>query len=179
MKPCHLMTRRESIKRLLELCGSFALGSFLTVPTQRPLSAWAGVRKAGFVVEGVGVNKTYTAKELVKGVFEAAGGISQFVSRGDVVVIKPNISWARPPHLAATTNPEVLQGVIELCQEAGAGKVRIADNTIDDSGFCFKVTGAEAVAKKTGAELIYHMAVRTSPPLPRRQSWTRNSADLC
>jgi uncharacterized protein (DUF362 family) len=48
-----------------------------------------------------------------------------------------------------------LQGVIELCQEAGAGKVSIADNTIDDSAFCFRVTGAEAVAKKTGAELIY------------------------
>ncbi len=155
MEPCHPITRRESIKRLLELCGSLALGSFLTVPVQRPLSAWAGEKKAGFIVEGVGVNETYTAKELLKEVFQAAGGISQFVSRGDVVVIKPNISWARPPHLAATTNPEVLQGVIELCQEAGAGKVRIADNTIDDSAFCFRVTGAEAVAKKTGAELIY------------------------
>ena len=69
--------------------------------------------------------------------------------------MKPNISWARPPHLAATTNPEVLQGVIELCQEAGANKVRIADNTIDDAKLCFAITGAEAVAAKTGADLIY------------------------
>jgi uncharacterized protein (DUF362 family) len=143
MKRCHSITRRESIKRLLELCGSLALSSFLSVPMQRPLSAWAGVKKTGFIVEGVGLNETYTAKELVKEVFEAAGGISQFVS------------WARPPHLAATTNPEVLQGVIELCQEAGAAKVRIADNTIDDAAFCFRVTGAGDVAKKTGAELIY------------------------
>ena len=155
MEPCHPITRRESIRRLLGLCGSLALGSFLTVPMQRPLSAWAREKKAGFIVEGVGLNETYTVRELVKAVFQAAGGMSQFVSRGDVVIIKPNISWARPPHLAATTNPEVLQGVIELCQEAGAGKVRIADNTIDDSAFCFRVTGAEAVAKKTGAELIY------------------------
>ena len=156
MKSCRPITRRESIKRLCGLCGSLALGSFLTVLAQRPLSAaWAGEKKAGFIVEGVGLNETYTVKELLKAVFEAAGGISQFVSRGDVVVIKPNISWARPPHLAATTNPEVVQGVIELCQEAGAGKVRIADNTIDDAGFCFKVTGAEAVARQTGAELVY------------------------
>jgi len=122
---------------------------------QRHLSAWAGVKEAGFIVEGVGLSETYTGKELVKEVFQAAGGMSRFVSRGDVVVIKPNISWARPVHLAATTNPDILQGVIELCQEAGAGKVRIADNTIDDAGFCFRITGAEAVAKKTGAELIY------------------------
>jgi uncharacterized protein (DUF362 family) len=155
MEPCHAITRRESIKRLLELCGSLALGSFVTLPAQKPRSAWAAEKKAGFIVEGLGLHETYTAKELVIEVFEAAGGMSQFVSKGDVVVIKPNISWARPPHLAATTNPEVLQGVIELCQEAGAAKVRIADNTIDDSAFCFRVTGAEAVAKKTGAELIY------------------------
>ena len=155
MELCHPITRRESIRRLLGLCGSLALGGFLTVPMQRPLSSWAGARKTGFIVEGVGLNESYTAKELVIEVFEAAGGMSQFVSKGDVVVIKPNISWARPPHLAATTNPEVLQGVIELCQKAGAKKVKIADNTIDDAGFCFKVTGAEAVASKTGAELVY------------------------
>ena len=155
MEQYHPITRRESIRRLLELCGSLTLGSLLTLPLERPLLAWAGEKKTGFIVEGVGLNETYTVKELLKEVFEAAGGMNQFVSRGDVVAIKPNISWARPPHLAATTNPEVLQGVIELCQEAGAGKVRIADNTIDDARFCFKVTWAETVAKKTGAELIY------------------------
>jgi len=122
---------------------------------QRPISAWAGVKEAGFIVEGVAVNENYTVKELVKAVFQAVDGMSKFVSRGDMVVIKPNISWARPPHLGATTNPEGLQGVIELCQEAGAAKVRIADNTIDDAAFCFRVTEAEAVAKKTGAELIH------------------------
>ena len=155
MDSSHSMTRRESIKKLLELCGSLALGSFIAAPAQKPLLAFAGVEKPRFIVEGVGVNEGYATRNLVREVFEAAGGMRRFVSKGDVVVIKPNISWARPVHLAATTNPEVLQGVIELCQEAGAAKVRIADNTIDDAGFCFSVTGAEAVAKKTGAELIY------------------------
>jgi uncharacterized protein (DUF362 family) len=153
MEPYHSITRRESIKRLLRLSGSLALGSYVTGALQSPLAAWAANK--GFIVEGMGVTEGYSERELVRKVFEAAGGINRFVSKGDVVVIKPNISWARPVHLAATTHPEVLQGVIELCQEAGAKTVRIADNTIDDAGFCFKVTGAEAVAKKTGAELIY------------------------
>jgi uncharacterized protein (DUF362 family) len=151
----HPMTRRESIKRLLHLSGSLALAGFVPGAFQEPLLAWTGAKKAGFIVEGVGAEEGYKEKELVTKVFDAAGGMSRFVSRGDVVVIKPNISWARPVHLGATTNPEVLQAVIELCQEAGAKKVRIADNTIDDAGFCFKVTGAEAVASKTGAELVY------------------------
>ena len=117
-------------------------------------AAKAAATNQKFVIEGIGQTDTFSVKELTQSVFEAAGGIRQFVSKGDVVVIKPNISWGRPSKMAATTNPEVLQAVIELCQEAGAKKVRIADNTIENSKFCFSVSGAENVAKITGAELI-------------------------
>ena len=154
----HPITRRQSIKKLLHLSGSLALARFVTGPVKRPLSAWAGAKKTGFIVEGVGEKEGYSAKQLVRKVFDAVGGMGRFVSKGDVVVIKPNISWARLPHLGATTNPEVLQGVIELCQEAGAKKVRVADNTIENARLCFTVTGAEAVAKKTGVELVYPRA---------------------
>jgi formate hydrogenlyase subunit 6/NADH:ubiquinone oxidoreductase subunit I len=34
-----------------------------------------------------------------------------------VVAVKPNLSWARAPQFAATTHPEVLKTVVELCQE--------------------------------------------------------------
>jgi uncharacterized protein (DUF362 family) len=44
---------------------------------------------------------------------------------------------------------------VELCQEAGAKKVRIADHTINDARRCFALSGAGAVAKKTGADLIF------------------------
>jgi uncharacterized protein (DUF362 family) len=108
-----------------------------------------------FVVEGVGGEEGYSVSTLVEKTFEAAGGIGRFISRGDVVIIKPNISWARPPQLAASTNPDVLQALIELCQAAGAKKVRIADNTIHDARRCFAITGVGKVAKKTGADLIF------------------------
>ena len=104
--------------------------------------AMATTANKRFIIEGVGQTDAFSVKDLVKKVFEAAGGMRRFVSKGDVVVIKPNISWAKPPHLAATTNPEVLQEVIELCQEAGAKKVRIADNTMDNAKFCFSVSSA-------------------------------------
>jgi uncharacterized protein (DUF362 family) len=118
-------------------------------------AAKAAATNKRFIVEGIGKTDNFTVKGLIKKVFDAAGGMKRFVSKGDVVVIKPNISWARPPHLAATTNPEVLRGVVELCQAAGAKKVRIADNTIEDAKFCFTVSKASAVSQKTGAELIY------------------------
>ncbi|MFH0845370.1 MAG: DUF362 domain-containing protein, partial [Pseudomonadota bacterium] len=116
---------------------------------------WAGTEKKGFIVEGVGRKEGYDIKMLIKKVFEEAGGLARFISKGDVVVIKPNLSWARHPDMAATTNPRVLEGMIELCYEAGAKKVRIADHTIHDARRCFALSGAGAVAKKTDADLIF------------------------
>jgi len=152
------ITRRQSIKQLLRVSGcltfagtaAFASGS---AESERPTTA-----NNGFMVEGVGETSNYDIKELTRKTFEAAGGISKFIAKGDVVVIKPNISWARQPEMAASTNPYVMQAVVELCQEAGAKKVRIADNTIHDARRCFALTGAGMVAKNTGADLVYPRA---------------------
>jgi uncharacterized protein (DUF362 family) len=150
----HPVTRRESLKKLLHISGGLALGGFATWPGS-PLSTWAGSKKERFIVGGVGKEEGYAVKALTKKVFDAVGGMKRFVSKGDVVVIKPNISWARRPELAAGTHPDVLRAVIELCQEAGAKKVRIADHTIHPAGRCFAITGAGEVAKITGADLVY------------------------
>src|SRR5579859_412402 len=48
------------------------------------------------------------------------GGMNRFIKNGDVVMIKPNVAFDRPPALAATTHPEALRTVAKLCFEAGA-----------------------------------------------------------
>ena len=155
MKLDQPISRRESIRRLLQWSGYITLAGAARLSLFDLPEARAAAANKRFIIEGSGQSDDFSVKDLIKKVFDAAGGVQQFVSKGDVVVIKPNISWARPPHLAATTNPEVLQGVVELCQAAGAKKVRIADNTIEDAKFCFSVSGAAAIAKNTGADLIY------------------------
>lgn len=152
------ITRRESLGKLLNLSGCLALAGAATGFFQPPLSAGSGTKDRKFIIEGLGTTKGYDIKALTRKTFEAAGGINHFIAKGDVVVIKPNISWARAPQFAATTHPEVLQAVVELCREAGAKRVRIADNTIHDARRCFAVTGAGMVAKNTGADLIYPRA---------------------
>jgi len=155
MKFGQAIIRREFIRKLLQWSGYVTLVGAARLSLFELPEARATAANKKFIIEGIGQTDAFSIIDLVKKVFEAAGGMRRFVSNGDVVVIKPNISWAKPPHLAATTNPEVLQGVVELCQEAGAKKVRIADNTIDNAKFCFSVSGAAAVSKKTGADLIY------------------------
>jgi uncharacterized protein (DUF362 family) len=149
------ITRRESIRKLLKWSGCLTIAGAARWPLFELPAAEAKVTNQKFVIEGIGQTDNFSVKDLTQKVFEAAGGIRQFVSKGDVVVIKPNISWARSQKMAATTNPAVLQAVIELCQEAGAKKVRIADNTIEGAEFCFSVSGAADVAKITGADLIH------------------------
>ena len=59
----------------------------------------------------------------------AIGGIERFVSNGDNVIIKPNICTDYYTYeYAATTNPEVVAALVQLCLGAGAKRVRVMDN---------------------------------------------------
>jgi uncharacterized protein (DUF362 family) len=86
---------------------------------------------------------------------DGLGGIGKFISRGDVVVIKPNIGWDRTPEYAATTNPEVVAALIGLCREAGAKKVKIFDHSVNDPRRTYKQSGIADAAAKAGAEVSY------------------------
>ena len=155
MEANHPITRRQSLKRIAQISASLAGAALGVCPLLSQSSGRAATTGKKFVIEGIGSKEDHKVKELTGKVLEAARGMGQFVSKGDLVVIKPNISWARRPELAATTNPEVLEAVIELCFDAGAKKVRIADHTIHDARRCFALTGAGMVAKRTGADLVF------------------------
>ncbi|MFH1488349.1 MAG: DUF362 domain-containing protein, partial [Pseudomonadota bacterium] len=82
------------------------------------------------------------------------GGIGSFVQKGDVVVIKPNVAFDRPPALGATTNPDVLKAVAQLCLEAGAQKIIVADNPINQPEGCFFKSGIQRAAEEVGADVM-------------------------
>jgi len=83
------------------------------------------------------------------------GGMRKFISRGDIVVIKPNIGWDRLPEQAANTNPEVVAAIVKLCLDAGAKKVRVFDRTVNDPRRCYKQSGISDAVSSLGAELSY------------------------
>lgn len=90
-----------------------------------------------------------------KAAIEAIGGIKKFISRGDIVVIKPNIAWDRLPEYAANTNPEVVATVARLCLDAGAKKVKIFDRTVNDPRRCYVQSGIADAVKPLGVGLEY------------------------
>lgn len=61
------------------------------------------------------------------GALQILGGIGRFVPKGARVLIKPNLTWARAPEYAVTTNPAVVGALVSLCRQAGAGEVIVYD----------------------------------------------------
>ena len=94
------------------------------------------------------------ARTLVGKAVDALGGMKRFISRGDIVVVKPNIGWDRMPIHAANTNPDVVGAVIEQAFNAGAKKVIVADGSCNDPDRCFQRSGIWRKAYSMGAEVI-------------------------
>jgi uncharacterized protein (DUF362 family) len=94
-------------------------------------------------------------EKIVKAALDAMGGIKEFISRGDIVVIKPNIGWDRTPEQAGNTNPEVVAAVVKLCFEAGAKKVKVFDRPVNDPRRCYVQSGIMTAAKELGADVDY------------------------
>lgn len=140
------MDRRE----LLKIAALSGLGLSIPKGLDRLVNIAEATEKTDLVV----AHGTSPAK-ITRAAIDAMGGIKRFISRGDVVVIKPNIAWDRLPEQAANTNPEVVSTVVELCFEAGAKKVLVFDSPVNDPRRCYVQSGIEKALKPTGAELKY------------------------
>jgi uncharacterized protein (DUF362 family) len=95
------------------------------------------------------------ARRLTGESVAALGGMGRFVSRGDVVWIKPNIGWNRRPEQAATTNPDVVATLVGLCYAAGAKKVIVSDNSCNPAVASFARSGIQQAAQKAGADSFF------------------------
>jgi uncharacterized protein (DUF362 family) len=136
------MLRRDFIRTSFSLgAGSLLLGNstkLLSFPTAKPDAVW---------VQGG------EPTELLTRALEKYGGMGNFISKGDVVVVKPNMGWDRAPEFAANTNPILVADVAKKCIEAGAKKVKIFDRTCNNPNRCYKNSKIEELSKKAGADV--------------------------
>jgi uncharacterized protein (DUF362 family) len=96
-------------------------------------------------------------KAMVKKAVAALGGMKKFVSRGDVVVVKPNMAWVRRPEQAANTNPDVIVALVEMAFDAGAKTIKIFDRgaaQTRDYREAYAASGIADAARKAGASVL-------------------------
>jgi uncharacterized protein (DUF362 family) len=158
------MTRREAMLQLLRL-GGVAAGAagaavWLSERSFRPAPVEAEQARRDHRIASdlqqpqMTVIQGGEPRALVAQALENLGGIGCFVSRGDVVVIKPNIAWDRTPEQAANTNPDVVAEVVRQCWQAGAKRVIVTDVSCNEPRRCFQRSGIQAAARAEGAEVI-------------------------
>lgn len=126
----------------------FTPGAFPFKQPQMAIASWKNPEESAEAIK-------HEAIQLTEEAIKALGGMSRFVSSGDVVFIKPNIGWNTMPEVAACTNPDVVGTLVRLCYEAGANKVRVSDNSCHVPQRTFLRSGIKAAAEAEGAEVFY------------------------
>jgi len=146
MKP---MKRRTFIK-------TTALGTAAAVMSMNYIKAEETLPEAVWVENG-------EPKELFDRAVKEMGGLGRFISKGDVVVVKPNIGWDRAPEYAANTNPDLVEAIIKECFKVGAKKVKVFDRTCNNPQRCYRNSAIEEKAKAAGAETSHMKKNRYKP----------------
>ena len=92
--------------------------------------------------------------EMFEQAIAAYGGMETFVSKGDKVVIKPNIGWDVSPERGGNTNPKLIGRIVEECFKAGASEVAVFDHTCDNWHQCYKTSGIEQAVTDAGGKML-------------------------
>jgi uncharacterized protein (DUF362 family) len=163
-KQAQSLTRREAMLQLLRVGGVAATASgaayLLSKRSFRPIPAQAEQARRDHRVAAdpqlpqMTVVQNGEPRALVAQALENLGGIGRFISRQDVVVIKPNIAWDRTPEQAANTNPDFVAEVVRQCWQAGAKRVIVTDVSCNEPRRCFHRSGIQAAALAEHAEVI-------------------------
>ena len=134
---------------LLALRPGLALAQAAEKTPSMTIARWSGAKPAAEAA------MKDAAVKLTERAIEALGGMKRFVSRGDVVWVKPNIGWDRTPEQAANTNPDVVATIIRMCFDAGAKAVKIGDNPCDVAEKTYAASGIAAAARQLGAKVVF------------------------
>lgn len=158
------LSRRQALIRLLRVAGvgvgTAGLGVWLSQRSLHPETAIAASVKRGHTVAPnpalpeLAIVEGEDPAQLARQALDELGGMNRFVSRGDVVLVKPNIGWDRTPEQAANTNPDVVAEIVRKCLQSGAKRVIVTDVSCNEARRCFQRSGIAAAAQAAGAEVI-------------------------
>ena len=96
-------------------------------------------------------------KDMIRRIADdSMGGMENIVHPGQKVLIKINTVIPSPPENGFTTDPRILEALIELVTEQNPGEVQIGERSAlgGDTRAAMEACGITAVAGRTGATLV-------------------------
>ncbi|MDI6786453.1 MAG: DUF362 domain-containing protein [bacterium] len=150
MKKQKKINRREFIKKTAKYTATI----YATISNPLSLMAFTAQDREKKEPILIVAKNSYPA-DLVKNAIKVMGGMSRFVKRGDMVVLKPNFSFDNPPEYASTTHPDLIYEVISMCYKAGARKVKVIDRTCYARNRCLEISGIRKAVEEANGEITY------------------------
>jgi uncharacterized protein (DUF362 family) len=138
------MTRRQFFQE--------SAGLLLSASLLKRISRFAPVQQPSSGVKLV-IARNGTPGELLNAAIEGVGGIGNVVKKGQKVAIKVNMSFNQPPARAATTNPELVERLVEMCREAGASQVVVIDHTLENGQMCMATSEIKDAVTQAGGDI--------------------------
>jgi uncharacterized protein (DUF362 family) len=135
-------SRRDLLRAGIAVGATSLLGKTAVAAGNPLLAALSNETKKTLVSIG-GTN----AERMVAKAFDLLGGIDQFLSPGDRVVVKPNASFANPEEWGNNTNPELVNAVCAYVKNAGARKVTVVDYPLMRGAEAPKINGIAGACK--------------------------------
>lgn len=148
-------TRRDFIKGMAATGAGvygLSLADRLIIPAQADAGTKLGVAQGDLAK---GADDGELIKRATREAIGAIGGMGKFVSKKSVVMVKPNIGWSRTPAQAANTNPYVVEAIVEMCREAGAKKVKVADHTVNPARMTYARSGIKDAVKRAKGSMEF------------------------
>lgn len=139
------ISRREFLKRSGAIAAG--IGAGLMLPGRSRLFA----QSPGSAYQLAAIRNGEPDMMFDRGI-RALGGMEQFVSAGDIVVLKPNASFNTPPEWGATTHPKLVKRVVEHCFEAGARRVYAIDHVLTSSAY--RDSGIKRAVEDAGGSMV-------------------------
>ena len=102
------------------------------------------------------VNDVAALKKELSTAIELLGGFKSRILKGDSVLIKPNVLAPMSYETGATTNPFLVEALIDLLQEYGIKKITIGEGAVVGlkTDECFEAGGWYKLAEKKGVKII-------------------------
>jgi len=108
------------------------------------------------VVRNRGKPSDARVHEMVREAIDLLGGLESIVKKGDTVALKPNVVTGELSGPGVTTDKRVVEALIRLSQEAGAGKVMIVEGAgyFTETSKALRLSGYVELAERYGVEVV-------------------------
>lgn len=104
----------------------------------------------------VSIQHDRTIRDMIHSALEDLGGLRSIIPSGRRVLIKPNLVIAKTNDTGATTNPLVIEVLIQEVLKASPADIAIGESSTagDDTMKGFRITGMDKIAQKYGVKII-------------------------